>query len=93
MNCCGPKTADMSQTANGQMKAVQVPEAGGDFEVVERDIPDPDPEEVRVAVDACGVCHSDVFVKEGGWPGLDYPSTPGHEVIGRIDAVGERVDV
>jgi D-arabinose 1-dehydrogenase-like Zn-dependent alcohol dehydrogenase len=82
----------MSETADDQMRAVQVPESGGDFEVVERDVPDPAAEEVRVAVDACGVCHSDVFLKQGEWPGVEYPRIPGHEVIGRIDAVGERVD-
>lgn len=82
----------MSETATDRMRAVQIPEADGDFEVVERDVPVPDPEEVRVAVDACGVCHSDSFLKEGQWPGVEYPRIPGHEVIGRIDAVGERVD-
>lgn len=74
------------------MRAVQVPEPGAAFETVERAIPDPGPDEVRVEVDACGVCHSDVYVKEGTFPGIDYPRTPGHEVAGRIDAVGERVD-
>ena len=74
------------------MRAVQVPEPGGDFELVERPVPDPEPDEVRIAVDACGVCHSDVYVKEGSFPGIDYPRTPGHEVAGRIDAVGEDVD-
>ena len=74
------------------MRAVQVPEPEADFEVVERDVPEPGPEEVRVAVDACGVCHSDAFLKEGQWPGVEYPRTPGHEVIGHVDAVGERVE-
>jgi D-arabinose 1-dehydrogenase-like Zn-dependent alcohol dehydrogenase len=73
------------------MRAAVVPEAGADFELVERPIPDPDPTEVRVAVDACGVCHSDVFVVEGTFPGVSYPRTPGHEVIGRVDAVGAEV--
>ena len=82
----------MSTTTNETMRAVQVPEAGGDFEVIERDVPDPGPEEVRVAVDACGVCHSDAFLKEGQWPGVEYPRTPGHEVVGRVDAVGDRVE-
>ena len=75
-----------------QMQAAVVPEAGGEFELVERAIPDPGPEEVRVAVDACGICHSDAFVKEGTYPGISYPRTPGHEIAGRIDAVGEHVD-
>jgi D-arabinose 1-dehydrogenase-like Zn-dependent alcohol dehydrogenase len=74
------------------MRAVQVPEAGGDFELVERDLPDPGPEEVRVAVDACGICHSDAFVKEGTYPGVSYPRVPGHEIAGRVDTVGDRVD-
>jgi NADPH2:quinone reductase len=74
------------------MKAVQVPEAGEEFEVIEKDVPEPEGEEVRVAVEACGICHSDVFVKEGQFPGIDYPRTPGHEVVGRVDAVGESVD-
>jgi len=74
------------------MQAVVVPEAGAEFEHVERDIPDPAPEEVRIAVDACGICHSDAFVKEGTYPGISYPRIPGHEIAGRVDAVGERVD-
>jgi len=74
------------------MRAAVVPEAGADFEVVERDIPEPDAGEVRVAVDACGICHSDVFAKEGTYPGVSYPRIPGHEVAGRIDAVGNAVD-
>lgn len=82
----------MFQNSDETMRAVQVPEAGGDFEVVEREIPDPEADEVRVAVDACGVCHSDAFVKEGTFPGIDYPRTPGHEIAGRVDAVGEDVE-
>jgi NADPH2:quinone reductase len=82
----------MSESTDETMRAVQVPDPGDDFEVVEREIPDPEPNEVRVAVDACGVCHSDAFVKEGAFPGIDYPRTPGHEVAGRVDAVGENVD-
>jgi len=73
------------------MHAVQVPEAGGDFETVERPIPTPAPNEIRVQVDACGICHSDAFVKEGTFPGIDYPRVPGHEVAGVVDAVGENV--
>ncbi|KTG09161.1 alcohol dehydrogenase [Haloprofundus marisrubri] len=74
------------------MKAVQVTEPGEPFEVVDRDVPDPAADEVRVEVDACGICHSDVFVKEGQWPGVEYPRIPGHEVAGRIDAVGDDVE-
>ncbi|MDE2149735.1 MAG: alcohol dehydrogenase catalytic domain-containing protein [Gammaproteobacteria bacterium] len=73
------------------MKAVQVPKAGGEFELVERPIPGPGAGQVRVAVEACGVCHSDAFVKEGTFPGIEYPRVPGHEVAGRIDAVGAGV--
>jgi len=74
------------------MQAAVVPEPGADFEVVERDVPEPDPGEVRVSVDACGICHSDVFTKEGTNPDISYPRIPGHEVAGHVDAVGDAVD-
>ena len=74
-----------------KMKAAQVGKAGGDWELVERDIPEPGAGQVRVKVEACGICHSDMFVKEGGWPGIQYPRVPGHEIAGRIDAVGNGV--
>jgi D-arabinose 1-dehydrogenase-like Zn-dependent alcohol dehydrogenase len=74
-----------------KMRAVQVPRAGGALELVERDIPHAQPGWVRIKVDACGVCHSDSLVKEGLWPGIQYPRVPGHEVIGVVDAVGEGV--
>src|ERR1700756_5451030 len=70
------------------MKAAQVPKPGADFEIVEREIPKPDAGQVRVKVLACGVCHSDVFTKEGQWPGIQYPRVPGHEVVGVIDELG-----
>lgn len=73
------------------MRAIQVGKPGGDFELVERKIPDPGRTQVRIKVEACGVCHSDVLVKEGLWPGLPYPRIPGHEVAGRIDALGADV--
>ena len=73
------------------MKAVQVSKAGGNFEVVERPIPEPGRGQVRIKVEACGICHSDVLVKEGLWPGIQYPRVPGHEIAGRIDAVGADV--
>ncbi|WP_049984544.1 alcohol dehydrogenase [Halorubrum sp. BV1] len=73
------------------MRAAVVPEAGGEFEMVEREVPEPGPNEVRVAVEACGICHSDAFVKEGTFPGVSYPRIPGHEIAGRIDAVGDDV--
>jgi 2-desacetyl-2-hydroxyethyl bacteriochlorophyllide A dehydrogenase len=73
------------------MKAAQVSKPGGDWEVVERPIPQPGGAQVRIKVEACGVCHSDVVVKQTGFPGLQYPRVPGHEIAGRIDAVGEDV--
>jgi len=72
------------------MRAARVPEAGADFEVVDVETPEPEPGEVRIDVDACGICHSDAFVKEGAYP-IDYPRVPGHEVAGRVDAVGDDV--
>ena len=74
-----------------KMKAAQISKPGADFELVERDIPEPGAGQVRVKVGACGICHSDFVVKEGLWPGLQYPRVPGHEVAGRIDAVGSNV--
>jgi len=74
-----------------KMKAVQISKPGGDFELVERNIPEPGRNQVRVKVEACGICHSDALVKEGLWPGLRYPRVPGHEIAGRIDAVGADV--
>ena len=73
------------------MKAVQISHPGGNFEVVDRPIPEPAPKQVRIKVEACGICHSDTLVKEGQWPGLQYPRVPGHEIAGRIDAVGADV--
>lgn len=74
-----------------KMRAVQIPRPGGPFELVERDIPEPGPGSVRIKVEACGICHSDSLVKEGHWPGIQYPRVPGHEVAGVIDAVGAGV--
>ena len=76
---------------SGKMKAAQIAKPGGDWELVERDIPEPGSGQVRVKVEACGICHSDLFVKEGFWPGLQYPRVPGHEIAGCIDAVGGNV--
>jgi len=73
------------------MKAAQISKAGGDFEIVEREIPRPGAGEVRIQVQACGICHSDVLTKEGGWPGIQYPRVPGHEVAGVIDEAGAGV--
>ena len=74
------------------MRAVQVSEAKGPFEIVEREIPEPSVGWVRVRVEACGICHSDTLVKDGLWPGIQYPRVPGHEVIGTIDALGSGVE-
>jgi D-arabinose 1-dehydrogenase-like Zn-dependent alcohol dehydrogenase len=74
-----------------KMKAAQISKPGGDWELIERDLPEPGTGQVRVKVEACGVCHSDALVKEGLWPGLQYPRVPGHEIAGRIDVVGDRV--
>jgi D-arabinose 1-dehydrogenase-like Zn-dependent alcohol dehydrogenase len=74
-----------------RMKAAQISKANGDFEVVERELAEPGAAQVRVKVEACGVCHSDVLVKDGLWPGLQYPRIPGHEIAGRIDAIGAGV--
>jgi len=70
------------------MTVAQISKPGGDFEVVEREIPEPGARQVRIKIQACGVCHSDVFTKEGLWPGIQYPRAPGHEVIGVIDELG-----
>ncbi len=74
-----------------KMRAVQVPFAGGPFEIVEREIPEPGSGMVRIKVQACGICHSDEVTKQGQFPGIQYPRVPGHEVIGIIDAVGQKV--
>ena len=74
-----------------KMKAVQVPKPGAGFEIVEREIPQPGPGQVRIRVQACGVCHSDVLTKEGMWPGIVYPRVPGHEIAGVIEEAGPGV--
>jgi len=73
------------------MKVAQVPKPGADFEIVEREIPKPGVGQVRIKVQACGVCHSDALTKEGVWPGIEYPRVPGHEVAGIVDEVGNGV--
>jgi D-arabinose 1-dehydrogenase-like Zn-dependent alcohol dehydrogenase len=67
------------------MRVAQIPKPGADFQTVEREVPNPGAGQVRIKVQACGVCHSDVFVKEGLWLGLQCPRVPGHEVAGIID--------
>ena len=73
------------------MTVAQISRPGGDFEIVEREIPRPSPGHVRIKVQACGVCHSDVLTKEGIWPGIEYPRVPGHEIAGLIDELGDGV--
>src|SRR5580658_3366436 len=73
------------------MTVAQVPKAGADFEIVEREIPQPGPGEIRIKVQACGVCHSGVLTKDGLWPGIQYPRVPGHEVAGIVDELGDGV--
>ena len=80
-----------TKIAIGPMKVAVVSRPGADFEIVERDIPKPGAGEVRIKVQACGVCHSDMFTKEGAWPGIQYPRIPGHEVAGVIDELGAGV--
>ncbi|HEX3377781.1 MAG TPA: alcohol dehydrogenase [Candidatus Acidoferrales bacterium] len=80
-----------SKVAIAPMKAAQISRPGGDFEIVEREIPNPGAGQVRIKVQACGVCHSDVITKEGGLPGIQYPRVPGHEVAGVIDELGAGV--
>src|SRR5215472_5686695 len=74
-----------------KMRVAQVARAGGPLEIVERPIPEPPADWVRIKVQACGICHSDALVKEGLWQGLKYPRVPGHEVMGVVDALGEGV--
>jgi D-arabinose 1-dehydrogenase-like Zn-dependent alcohol dehydrogenase len=73
------------------MRVVQVSEPGGPFELVQREVPTPGPGQALVRVQACGICHSDSYVKEGGFPGITYPAVPGHEIAGVIAALGEGV--
>src|SRR6266705_641885 len=74
-----------------KMKVAQVPKPGADFEIVDREIPEPGARQVRIRVQACGICHSDVITKEGLFPDIQYPRAPGHEVAGVIDDVGAGV--
>jgi len=80
-----------TKVATAPMKVAQVPNPGADFQIVEREISTPDAGQVRIKVQACGVCHSDVLTKDGLWPGIQYPRVPGHEVMGTIDELGAGV--
>ena len=73
------------------MRVMQVKEPNAPFELVERQMPEPGPREVRLKVEACGICHSDDFVVTGSFPGVRYPAVPGHEIAGRIDKAGAGV--
>src|ERR1700722_7569321 len=73
------------------MRVAQVSRPNGPFKIVERQIPEPAAGAVRIKVQACGICHSDSLTKEGTYPGLEFPRVPGHEVIGRVDAIGAGV--
>ncbi len=73
------------------MKAMQVQEANGDFVLVEIPVPEPAEGQIRVKVEACGICHSDAFVKYGAFPGIEFPRVPGHEVAGVVDVLGAGV--
>jgi D-arabinose 1-dehydrogenase-like Zn-dependent alcohol dehydrogenase len=80
-----------TRTAMVPMKVAQISKPGGDFEIVEREVPKPEAGHVLIQVQACGVCHSDVLTKEGVWPGIQYPRVPGHEVAGIIEELGSGV--
>jgi len=80
-----------AKVATAPMKVAQITKAGADFQIVEREIPKPGAGHVRIKVQACGICHSDVLTKEGAWPGIQYPRVPGHEVAGIIDELGAGV--
>src|SRR5579872_5568064 len=76
---------------NKKMRIAQIGKPGGEWELAERELGEPGPRQVRVKVEACGICHSDMLVKEGWWPGIQYPRVPGHEIAGRVDAIGSGV--
>jgi len=80
-----------AKPSTAPMRVAQISKPGGDFELVEREIPEPGPRQVRIKVQACGVCHSDVVTKDGLFPGIQYPRVPGHEVAGVIDELGAEV--
>src|SRR6056297_2010312 len=73
------------------MKAAQIKEAGSDFEIVDIPVPEPSGNEVLIKVEACGICHSDAMVKDGLFPGIEYPRVPGHEVVGIIEEAGSEI--
>src|SRR5471030_2996040 len=86
----GPRLSHSA--AMSKMRAMIVPAPGGPLRMEERELPEPGAGEVRLRVQACGVCHSDSLIVEGHAPGLSYPRIPGHEVIGVVDALGAGVE-
>jgi D-arabinose 1-dehydrogenase-like Zn-dependent alcohol dehydrogenase len=91
LNAATVDFVDNKEAVMAKMRAVQVARAGGSLEFVERDVPEPARGEVRVSVEARGVCHSDSFTVEGLFPGRAFPRIPGHEIAGVIDALGAGV--
>src|SRR4051794_37038061 len=83
----------MANTVVAGMKVARVLGPKKGFQLVDEEKPSPGPNEVRVKVEACGVCHSDSFTAEGMWPGIAYPRAPGHEIAGTIDAAGPGADM
>lgn len=73
------------------MKAAQIKEKGGKFVIVDLDKPNPKENEVLIKVEACGICHSDAFVKDGTFPGIKYSRVPGHKVVGTLEKAGKNV--
>src|SRR5437879_5941107 len=90
-SCCFSKEENDRKIMAKKMRAVQVTKPKGPFEIVEREIPEPQAGWLRIKVQACGICHSDSLVKDGTWPGIQYPRVPGHEVIGVVDTIGSDV--
>ncbi|MGW7238116.1 alcohol dehydrogenase [Streptomyces sp. NPDC054804] len=73
-------------------RVAQVTAAGGPFEIVEREVARPGPRHVRIAVEACGICHSDSYFVTAGLPDITFPVVPGHEIAGRIEELGEGIE-
>ncbi|MER7786775.1 alcohol dehydrogenase [Streptomyces sp. NPDC097640] len=72
-------------------RVAQVTAPGGRFELAEREVPRPGPGQVRITVEACGICHSDALFVNGGLPGVSFPEVPGHEIAGHLEELGEGV--
>jgi len=73
------------------MQVAQIQKPNSKFEIIEIEIPQPRPKHVRIKIQACGMCHSDVLTQSGHWPGIGYPRTPGHEITGVIDELGNDI--